>query len=302
MMAKREHRMHHWLWHEVRNSWYSYSDDIKKELERLGWKPPRPSMDEQGQPDLKNDSGEDFLYMHRQMIADVNAILADVGDSNYPRVEGWTVSPPPGDPDFPVPPPWFDPLGQGLPFDRLQRVKSDIAYQKRFLYWQKTFRDPAFLRSVSLGELGVLIELTIHNAMHMRWASTPTANRPDPDPAQSGTISTKWDDSRYDFLGDTYSSHVHPIFWKLHGWVDDRVEDWKVANLVFGNNFWKGTWVGKMPGHEDDTAAAPGVHAQLENSEHAHPHTSEVEEAVRCIAQAGVLHKGFVNAISYEAW
>lgn len=35
-----------------------------------------------------------------------------------------------------------------------------------------------------------------------------------------------WDDPRYDFLGEFYSSHVNPLFWRLHGWVDDRIEDW----------------------------------------------------------------------------
>ena len=30
----------------------------------------------------------------------------------------------------------------------------------------------------------------------------------------------------YDYLGETFSSHVNPIFWRLHGWVDDRIEDW----------------------------------------------------------------------------
>jgi hypothetical protein len=29
MMAKREHRMHHWLWHEVRNNWHQYPHDIQ---------------------------------------------------------------------------------------------------------------------------------------------------------------------------------------------------------------------------------------------------------------------------------
>lgn len=35
-----------------------------------------------------------------------------------------------------------------------------------------------------------------------------------------------WGDPKYDYLGDFYSSHVNPLFWKLHGWVDDRIEDW----------------------------------------------------------------------------
>ena len=36
----------------------------------------------------------------------------------------------------------------------------------------------------------------------------------------------KWDDPKYDYLGEFYSSHVNPLFWRLHGWVDDRIEDW----------------------------------------------------------------------------
>lgn len=40
----------------------------------------------------------------------------------------------------------------------------------------------------------------------------------------------KWDDPRYDFLGEFYSSHVNPLFWRLHGWVDDRIEDWYQAH------------------------------------------------------------------------
>src|SRR3569833_2325751 len=103
MMAKREHRMHHWLWHEVRNNWYQYPRDIQQKIDDLGWKPPRPVLDESGNPNLENDSGEDFFYMHRQMIADVNSTLAQVNDPNYSRVQGWLVPPPPDDGRYPVP-------------------------------------------------------------------------------------------------------------------------------------------------------------------------------------------------------
>jgi hypothetical protein len=41
MMASREHRMHHWLWHEVRNNWHRYPRDIQQKIDELGWKPPR---------------------------------------------------------------------------------------------------------------------------------------------------------------------------------------------------------------------------------------------------------------------
>ena len=188
--------------------------------------------------------------MHRQMIADVNAILTRVGDPNYLQVQGWLVPPPPDDPSYPVPPAWFDPGNQAqVPFSNLERIKSDVFYEKRFRFWQDAFTDPVFLRSVTLGQLGVVIEMTIHNTMHMRWAAALGSARPDPlqatgdvDPTKGEMIDLKWDDPRYDFLGDTYSSHVNPIFWKLHGWIDDRVTRWKLANGVFGDNFWKGTW------------------------------------------------------------
>ncbi len=39
-----------------------------------------------------------------------------------------------------------------------------------------------------------------------------------------------WDDPKYDYLGEFYSSHVNPLFWRLNGWVDDRIEDWFKAH------------------------------------------------------------------------
>jgi hypothetical protein len=309
-MASREDRLHHWLWHQVRNSWFRYPPDVQKRVDELGWKPPRPVFDANGEPDLKNNAGEDFLYMHRQMINDVNTILQSVADPAYPRIQPWIIPPPPGDEDFPVPRPWFDPTGQGLPLDRLDRVKSDIFYDKRMIQWQNTFTDPTFLRGVSLGEIGVMIELTIHNAMHMRWSASPSGSRPDPGPTEGDTISTQWDDPRYDFLGDTYSSHVNPIFWKLHGWIDDRVEDWKAANAVFGiDQFWQGKWLGKMPGHEEGNLASARSEAVRGQSGHVHGHEDdthhhgdEMEELVHVIARSGVIHAGIANPVSYEIW
>lgn len=306
MMASREHRMHHWLWHEVRNNWYRYPRDIQQKIDELGWRPPRPVLDESGNPNLENDSGEDFLYMHRQMIGDVNAILKRVGDPNYPRVQGWLEAPSPDDTSYPVPSAWFDPTAGQAQFANIKRIKSDIFYEKRFRFWQKTFTDPVFLRSVTLGKLGVIIEMTIHNAMHMRWAASTGTVRPDPlqttgdiDPTKGEVIGVEWDDPRYNFLGDTYSSHVNPIFWKLHGWIDDRIEAWKLANGVFGNNFWKGTWTGKMPGHEE--MAAP--HALHEGPEHAVSPMAESQQVANLIAQSGVFHNNpFMPSFSIEAW
>src|SRR5690348_17642059 len=69
--------------------------------------------------------------------------------------------------------------------------------------------------------------------MHIRWSAAPRdpetnawlpLGRPDPD------ISEKWDNPRYDWLGEFYSSHVNPVFWRLHGWIDDRIDDWYQAH------------------------------------------------------------------------
>lgn len=93
------------------------------------------------------------------------------------------------------------------------------------------FRSPAFLSSLSLGALGTLIEWTIHGWMHVRWTHTTY------DPATGESIGRglfdvdpKWDDPSNDDLGDFYSSHVHPTFWRIHGWIDDRIQDWARAN------------------------------------------------------------------------
>lgn len=93
------------------------------------------------------------------------------------------------------------------------------------------FTNPIYLSSLSLGALGSLIEFTIHGWMHNRWANAKGAVLPDPktgEPKGRNTFDfdSMWDDPKYDFLGEFYSSHVNPLFWRLHGWVDDRIEDW----------------------------------------------------------------------------
>ena len=73
------------------------------------------------------------------MIADVNAILTKVGDPGYKRVEGWRRAAARRS-QYPVPPAWFNPTMESfLPFSRLRRLKSDVFYYKRFVYWQKVF-------------------------------------------------------------------------------------------------------------------------------------------------------------------
>ena len=106
-------------------------------------------------------------------------------------------------------------------------LKSPDYFNNVMFRFQRIFKNKIFLATISLGALGNLIEFEIHNQMHMRWSSTPRDPKTG-EPAQRRPFDfdNKWDDPKYDYLGDFHSSHVNPLFWRLHGWVDDRIEDW----------------------------------------------------------------------------
>jgi hypothetical protein len=252
ILASRHHRLHHLVWHTLRNSW---TDDeaipppIKQEIRKLGWEPLRPVLSPVGDPLFGNGSGEDFLYMHRQMVLEVNDLLTEIGK---PPIQPWATIPPPGpiitipdygnpkedfmpgNPDgFSVPPAWFPPDNPLLD-QRLVALKTPEFYWGRMRWWDRQYKDPAYLSTLTLGELGTLLEWTVHNDMHMRWASMPRDPRTNAaipqGRADGGNIDKVWDDPSYDHLGEQYSSHVNPVFWRLHGWVDARIEDWFAAH------------------------------------------------------------------------
>jgi hypothetical protein len=252
MEAQRTMRLHHMLFHLSRNGWKSFPGQVRAAYRRLGWAPPRPALDAARRPILTNNSGEDFLYMHHQMIREVNRRLKSLADPTYPTVAGWPQFPAPNDPDYPVPPAYA--TGDPDSDSSLQQVKSVRFYTQTLLPQAQQFQDPGYLKTVTLGELGAQIEFTVHNWAHMRWSAAPTpSRRPDPSPRRPTAVAKRWDAPKYDWLGDFYSSHVNSIFWKLHGWVDERIADWKRANGISGAYRWKGTWSGKMPmpgGHQ----------------------------------------------------
>lgn len=279
MMASREMRMHHYLWHQVRNGFLFFDQGTQKAIRDMGWEPPRPAQrpraDGSVETILDNDSGEDFLYMHRQMIASVNAVLDTAKDPQYPKVQGWTAIPRPGDGDYPVPPAYAS--GDDSLDSYLRNVKSDDAFSSQFVEWESDYTNPDNLASMTLAELGSRLEFTVHNQMHMRWSSPPVPGvRPDVDADKPGTIDASWDDAQYDWLGDTYSSHVNPVFWKLHGWVDDRIEDWKRANHIGGDIAWKGTWTGK-----------PAADGSFDMMDMGHGMLDELEHLVGLVARSG---------------
>ena len=235
-MSQRRHRFYHYLWHRVRKSWLRLTEAERRAVREINpqWVPPRPALDAAGRPMRENDSGEDFLFMYRQMITNANDLLARTADPAYPRVEGWRRVPPPGDAVYQVPP---------FPDSELEEVKSAETFEFYIRPWELRYTDPVYLRGVTLGQLGSDIEFTIHNDLLMRWAApSPVGYRPSK--AAEPDIGEQWDAPAYNYLGDTYSSCVNPIFWKIHGWVDDRIEDWRRARGLTGEIEWTGTWVG----------------------------------------------------------
>src|SRR5262249_9246209 len=74
---------------------------------------------------------------------------------------------------------------------------------------------------------------SVHNDMHMRWSGVlrdPETNVPVPAGHRASDFAEKWNTPKFDDLADFYSSHVNPIFYKLHGWIDNRIEDWFSAH------------------------------------------------------------------------
>jgi len=247
MQASRHHRLHHLIWHSVRNSWLELRSDQVRAITKLGWNPPRPAKRPQSQiddgsetlPVIDNGSGEDFLFMHRQMVSEVKKMMQQ---HRHKPIQGWYEIPEPtslvdsgypGNPDgFAVPPTYFISDDEQTN-RRLQALKSDKYFWTRLHWWDRQFKNPHYLRTLTLGELGSLIEFSVHNDMHMRWSSLtydPVLGTPVPGGRVGGDIATKWDLPTYDYLGDFYSSHVNPVFWRLHGWVDKRIDDWFAAH------------------------------------------------------------------------
>lgn len=234
--ADKVHRLQHAVWHGVREIWDELSPDDQQKLKDLDWQVEgnRTALisDQKTRPDLENGSGEDFLFFHRQMVDHYRMMMMDLGVKTLE----WPEVPQPGSggsasPDS-VPDAWSIP--EATNFERRVVVlKSDDFFWSRMRWWEVEFKKKSYLATLTLGELGALLQYSIHNDMHIRWSGTPrdpdtnaiiTLGRPDWD------VSDKWDNPRYDWLGEFYSSHVNPVFWRLHGWINDRIEDWAAAH------------------------------------------------------------------------
>lgn len=216
MLADERHRTHHHLWHFVRNeaAWNNLTNEQRAGLAADGWAAPRF--------DAQPGSGIDFLGMHRQMIGMVNRALGGVGDPNWESVAGWDPLPWEDDnADWPVPnwqaetPSWAsdDSWAEYTGLAEYARSAGRIAEMQQLA---STFQNDAYLKSVSIDQLGIDLEWSIHGWMHMRWSGAPAED--------AFAI-----EAANDWLFFPWSSHVSKTFWKLHGWIDDRISQWEAA-------------------------------------------------------------------------
>jgi hypothetical protein len=224
-LASERVRTYHALWHFVRNraNWEGLTEAQRGELR--DWEPPRFEREPGG--------GIDFLFMHRQMIQMVNTWAAEAtagghaghaghaGHGHHQQtsefVVGWLDIPwDPADPVWPMPiVDLSTPTNQRI-FRNSKDPAQTAAYQE---LCSNRFQNRSWLRTVALDAFGTELEFTIHGWFHMHWSSEPPAN------PNSLDVTNEW-------LGSPMSSHVNKHFWKLHGWIDDRIKAWEDANGV----------------------------------------------------------------------
>jgi hypothetical protein len=209
--------MYHALWHFVRNEdvWNSLEDAQRGELARQNWTPPRF----EGQA----GAGIDFLYMHRRMLQMVNLWAAGHDHHHHgagtPQadvfVQPWVEIPwDHTDPIWPMP---VIDLESNPQFPQIFGRSKDQATTDRYRRRMgEEFSNRTWLRARSLDEFGTDLEFSIHGWMHMHWSPEPPEN------PNSLDESNGW-------LGSPFSSHVNRHFWKLHGWIDNRIYAWEDA-------------------------------------------------------------------------
>ncbi|KJK15832.1 twin-arginine translocation signal domain-containing protein [Pseudomonas sp. 2(2015)] len=236
-----EHRLFHQLWHATRDKWHRLSEEKHGALRGLGWQPgPRDKeRDARGPRKHRNGSGVDFLFMHRHMLGTARSMQ---------DLPSW--------PHFPLPQPsvehdrqgfarYYDnhdgycvPPGWRAPGDEaygvwVSAIKAGETFCSNFQVWESQYQDPLYLSKLTLGAFGSELEMNLHDWLHMCWASVPrdpVNGAPVPFARDPADFAGRWYEAENDFLGDPFSSHVNPVFWGFHGWIDDRIEDWYRAH------------------------------------------------------------------------
>lgn len=247
-LATHEHRDWHATWHKIRreiqgdgvNS-FDAPAELVAQWQRSGWIP----ADVTG---FINDhriggrlAGEDFFYMHRQMIKMLQIELAHQGK---PCIAPWS--------DLPtsaLDPVWQVPRTMLKGGDSVARNQAEQNYLNEIRALTADLLEPRYLKSVSLSQFGSDVEAAIHGKLHLLYADA------------KHSCSDLETDNRVecDELTHDRTAHLNIHFWKLHGFIDSLVGKWLSANdfstiatdcrQVAQNTGrcyqWQGTWLGQ---------------------------------------------------------
>ncbi|MFK4754344.1 pyoverdine maturation tyrosinase PvdP [Oceanobacter antarcticus] len=237
-LVSAEHRLFHQVWHASRDKWHRLPEEKREALRGLNWQPGPVGneRDARGKNKHRNGSGEDFLFMHRDMVRRARAL--------QPDLMCWSRLPSPvpfiecdrqefiryyeNSDGCSVPPAW-EPQNDAEYAQWLRGVKGSASFYSNYQVWESLYQDPEYLSRMTLGEFGSELELGIHDWLHMRWATVtrdPSNGMPLFWDRNYTDFSSRWFLPENDYLGDPFSSHVNPVFWMFHGWIDDRIEDW----------------------------------------------------------------------------
>jgi hypothetical protein len=232
-----ENRLYHQLWHASRDRWHELPEARRNALRGLGWQP-GPLDNERharGRHMDRNGSGVDFFFMHRHMLTVARTMDAPPPWRHFPlpqpsveqdragfvryheNVDGCS-----------VPAIWLSPADETFT-EGVHILKSSEAFYGNFQMWDSRYRDTDFLARMTLGQFGSEMELGLHDWLHIRWASIPRDpldGRAIPAGRKPVDFSERWFSAEYDCLVDPMASHLNPLFWSFHGWIDDRLEDW----------------------------------------------------------------------------
>jgi hypothetical protein len=239
-----EHRLFHQLWHASRDKWHKLSKDQQDALRGIGWQPgPRGNeRDARGPRKDRNGSGVDFFFMHRHMLGTARSMQDLPSWSSFPMPQPELERDRQGFARYfdnhdgtALPPTWL--AAEDTEYTQwVSDIKTAETYHSNFQVWESRYRDPRYLSKLTLGQFGSEIELGLHDWLHMRWASVPrdpSNGQPVPFARDPADFAARWYAPENDFLGDPFSSHVNPVFWHFHGWIDDRLEDWFRAHERF---------------------------------------------------------------------
>ncbi|MGG7553946.1 PvdJ/PvdD/PvdP-like protein [Pseudomonas sp. ES3] len=239
-----EHRLFHQLWHASRDKWHKLSKDQQGALRGIGWQPgPRGNeRDARGPRKDRNGSGIDFFFMHRHMLGTARSMQDLPSWSSFPMPQPELERDRQGFARYfdnhdgtALPPTWL--AAEDTEYTQwVSDIKTAETYHSNFQVWESRYRDPRYLSKLTLGQFGSEVELGLHDWLHMRWASVPrdpSNGQPVPFARDPADFAARWYAPENDFLGDPFSSHVNPVFWHFHGWIDDRLEDWFRAHERF---------------------------------------------------------------------